>query len=123
MEKGDLIKCSIWYGPQRGISIGRVNRRHYFNPRYAIVTLIIGGEDCTVKFRDFPGFWSTCPEIRVARDHQGRNKLKEFIETRNLLPPKESLETKGKRDVIYLQVVKPYRKFKLLEQKPQGSAL
>ena len=116
MKIGDVIECSIWYGPQRGVSIGRVNRGIYYNPRFTTVTVNVDGEECIVDFREFPGFWRKCPEIRVAKDHHGRNRLKEFIETRNLLPPKESVEVKGHKDVVYLRVVKPYRKFMLSEQ-------
>ena len=112
-KKGDVIKCCIWSGPQRGISVGRVNRRSHFLKDHEKVIIEINGEDCLVDFTEFPKFWASCPEIRVARNRLGYNKLQEFIEKHKLLPPKESLIKKGKKDTVYLEVVEPYQRFRL----------
>ena len=107
------MECSIWSGPQKGIRIGEVNRRLHFSQNYESIVIEIEGKPCTVDFSTFPNFWTTCPEIRVAKNEVGRDKLKEFIEKNNLLPPMESLKKKGRKDKIYLEVVVPYRRFKL----------
>lgn len=112
-KKGDVIKCSIWSGPQRGIRIGRINRRLHFSQDYKRVIIEIEGEECLVDIAEFPRFWTSCPEIRVARNRYGHNRLKEFIERHSLLPPQESLRKKGKKDIVYLEVVEPYQKFRL----------
>jgi hypothetical protein len=91
--------------------------QEYFNSRFPTVTLVIDGKECVVDFREFPAFWETCPEIRVARDLQGRNRLRAFIENHNLLPPKESIRTKGRRDLVYLNVIEPFRKFRLAKER------
>ena len=111
-EKGDVMKCSIWSGPQRGIRIGIKNRGRHFSQDNRSIIIEIEGEECGVDFTKFPKFWISCPEIRVARRF-GHNRLKEFIERHNLLPPQESLRNKGKKDIVYLEVVEPYQKFRL----------
>ncbi|MHA1131375.1 MAG: hypothetical protein ACTSQ8_16480 [Candidatus Helarchaeota archaeon] len=58
-------------------------------------------------------FWSTCPEIQAMQDRAGRNILSVWIRRHNLLPPKASRAAKGQEDVVILEVVEPYRKFKL----------
>jgi len=112
-KKGDVMECSIWSGPQKGVRIGEVNRRLHFSRTHERILIEIEGEECTVNFSEFQRFWTTCPEIRVAKNDAGKNKLKEFIENNNLLPPKESSEKKGRADKIYLEVVVPYQRFRI----------
>jgi hypothetical protein len=107
------MPCSVWSGPQRGIKIGVPNRNLHFSPDYQQIIIEIDGEEALVDFTKFPKFWTSCPEIRVAKNESGHNILKEFIEKHNLLPPQESLRKKGKKDKVYLEVVEPYRKFRL----------
>jgi len=113
MHACDVIECSIWSGPQRGIRIGRINRRLHFSQDNRRVIIEIEGEECLVDFAEFPKFWTSCPEIRVARNRSGRNRVKEFIERHDLLPPKKSLRKKGKKDIVYLEVIEPRQKFRL----------
>lgn len=107
------MECSIWYGPQKGISMGKVNRRLHFREDYETVIIEIEDKDCIVNFNEFPSFWRECPEIRIAKNKRGRNRLREFIEKRDLLPPNSSFRKRGKKDAVYLEVIEPYRRFRL----------
>ena len=94
-----------------GIRIGKRNRDKYFLREIQEIELEIEGEWCKAKLPK--SFWKKCPEIRVAKDKMGRNKLREWIEEKGLLPPKLSIKYKGRRDEVVLEVVEPYKKFKL----------
>lgn len=111
-KKGDVMICSIWSGPQRGIRIGKPYRQQHFLQKNNQVIIEIEGETASVDFSKFPSFWTSCPEIRVAKNMAGQNILKTFIQ-KNLLPPQESKKINGKKDVVYLEVVEPYKKFLL----------
>ena len=109
--KGDRFRCSIWSGGMPGIYIGFPNRERYFSEEIQEIELEIDGETCKAKLP--PSFWRSCPEIRVARDKTGRNKLREWIEKNNLLPPSLSQKIKGKKDEVVLEVIVPYKKFRI----------
>jgi len=109
--KGDKIICSIWSGPMPGIYIGFVNRDEYFSPDINRIILVIDERECIVDLP--PSFWKSCPEIRVARDRFGRNYLSYWIRKNNLLPPGLSRQVKGKEDRVVLEVIEPFRKFRL----------
>ena len=110
-KKGDKMICSIWSGPQPGIYIGFPNRRKHFSKENNDVIIEIDGDECTSYLPS--SFWRGCPEIRVAKSRTGFNVLMNWIRKNGLLPPKDSLEKKGKKDTVTLEVVKPYRRFRL----------
>jgi hypothetical protein len=100
-KEGDIMECSIWSGPQKGVRIGEVNRRLHFSQNYESIVIEIEGKSCTVDFSTFPNFWTACSEIRVAKNEVGRNKLREFIEKIHLLAPMESLRKKGRGESLW----------------------
>lgn len=110
-KKGDRIECTIWSGPQPGIYIGFTNRDRHFSQEFEEIEIEIDGKLCKVNLP--PSFWVSCPEIRVARDEKGKNVLLEWIRKNNLMPPTKSRKIKGKEDRVILEVIEPYRKFKL----------
>lgn len=101
--------CSIWSGAMWRIYVGFPNRNKHFLKKFKDdVEIEIDDKLCKVQLA--PSFWSTCPEIRVARDRFGRNYLYEWIKKNNLMPPSNSRQMKDK---VVLEVVEPYKKFKL----------
>lgn len=108
---GDRMICSIWSGNQPGIYIGFPKRREYFSKHYNDVIIDIDGEKCIASLP--PSFWRSCPEIRVARSKTNFNVLMNWIRKNGLLSPRESIKKKGRKDTVILEVIEPYRKFKL----------
>lgn len=100
-----------------GISIGRENRDRFFSRRNARIQLIIDKHMCLVELVD--NFWTTCPEIRVAKDEVGTNYLESWIIEHGLLPPGASVKLRGKPDKVLLEVVIPEERFRVLI--PHGS--
>ena len=95
-----------------GIYIGFPNRDKHFSKKFENdVGIEIDDKLCKVQFAS--SFWRSCPEIRVARDEIGNNYLFEWIKENNLMPPTLSRRIKGKDDKVILEVIVPYRKFKL----------
>jgi len=103
--------CSIWSGPQRGIYIGTLKRRQHFSKENNDIVIEIDGEDCFTSLP--PSFWRSCPEIRVARSKTGFNVLHNWIRRHDLLPPRESIEQKGRKDIVMLKVIEPHHKYRL----------
>ena len=97
-----------------GIYIGFPNRDKHFSKEIKEMKIEIDGKSCIVKLT--PSFWRSCPEIRVARDEFRNNRLSEWIKKNNLMPPTSSRRIKGKKDKVILEVVQPYKKFKLYVQ-------
>ena len=95
-----------------GIYVGFQNRDRFFSEDLENeVEFEINVRICTVQFA--PSFWTTCPEIRVARDKFGRNYLFEWIKKNNLMPPSLSRQRRGIEDKVILEVIEPCKKFKL----------
>lgn len=57
-------------------------------------------------------FHGGCPEVRVARDECGKNRLSEFIHKNNLLSAGISEKRKGRIDKVVIEVIEPYKRFK-----------
>ncbi len=106
---GQTFECVIWQGQMRGIKIGSPNRARFFSVRRSRIELVIDGEACLVELAD--NFWSTCTEIRVAMDRNGRNRLGDWIEKNGLLPPGESKRLRGKADTVVVEVLVPEERF------------
>lgn len=105
------MTCSIWSGYQPGIYIGSSNRKEHFSHDNSSIIIEIEGEECLTELP--PSFWRHCPEIRVARNKSGFNVLLNWIRKYELLPPGESIKKKGRKDAVTLEVVKPFRRFRL----------
>lgn len=103
--------CSIWSGYQPGIYIGLPNRRNHFSKEHNEIIIEIDREDCITSLPS--SFWRSCPEIRVARSKTGFNVLQNWIKKHNLLPPKESIEKKGRKDTVVLSVIEPFQRLRL----------
>lgn len=103
--------CSIWSGYQRGIYIGFPNRMNHFSKEHNEVIIEIDGEDCITSLSS--SFWRSCPEIRVARSKTGFNVLLNWIRKHDLLPPKESIEKKGRKDTVVVTVIEPFQRYRL----------
>lgn len=112
-QTGDVMICSIWSGGyMRGIYIGPTKRRNHFSEKNNEIIIEIDGNPCKAKLT--PSFWNQCPEIRVARrSPSGINTLHHWIRNNNLLPPAQSKQEKGKKDTVKLEVIVPYKKFRL----------
>ena len=108
-KKGNKIEYGIWSGEMLGIRIGKHNARRYFKKENSEIYIEVDTVECRTLLN--PTFWSTCPEIRVARDKSGKNILSKWIEKNNLLPPKTAIKKRGKKDKVILEVIEPYRRF------------
>jgi len=108
---GEKMTCTIWSGYMPGINIGAPKRRRHFSEDIKMIIIEIEGQDCFSTLT--PSFWSQCPEIRVARSRTGFNVLLHWIRKHGLQPPMRSLYEKGKKDTVTLEVVEPYRRFRL----------
>ena len=75
-KKGDVMICSIWSGPQRVIRIDKPYRQQHFLQKNNQVIIEIECEIASVDFSNFPSFWTSCPEIRVAKNMAGQNILR-----------------------------------------------
>ena len=109
--KGEKMTCTIWSGYMPGIYIGAPKRRKHFSKDTKEIIIEIESQDCFSTLT--PSFWSQCPEIRVARSRTGFNVLLNWIRKHGLQPPKRSREEKGKKVTVTLEVIEPYKKFKL----------
>lgn len=110
-KSGDKIKCSIWSGEMLGVRIGKPNNAKHFKKETPEIIIEINGINCKTNLNST--FWETCPEIRVAKDEEGNNFLNVWIKKNELLPPKLSEQKKGEKDEVILEVVEPYKKFRL----------
>ncbi|HEX7576179.1 MAG TPA: hypothetical protein VF360_07340 [Candidatus Methanoperedens sp.] len=107
---GDRMVRSISDNGMLGIRIGA--DRYHFSEDVPEPDIEIEGRVC--KLKPSPSFWNGgCPEIRVAKDESGKNRLSELIEINNLLPPVMSEKLKGKVDKVVIEVINPYKRFKL----------
>lgn len=110
-RKGDAFEVTIWPGPNdtRGLRIGERNRERFFNPAVRTIVLHLDGVRCVTRLTD--GFWSRCPEIRVAKDDAGRNFLAEWIRKHGLQPPGIARRLRGRPDLVVLKVLDPENEF------------
>jgi hypothetical protein len=108
---GQTFKCSIWSGGMPGIRIGKDDRERFFSVDKPSIDLVIDERLCRVELSD--NFWTTCPEIRVAVDGTGKNRLTEWIKKNGLLPPKDSKKARGVTDRVVMVVVVPEQRFRV----------
>jgi len=108
---GQTFECVIWQGQTRGIKIGRVSRKRFFSVRKSRIELVINDEVCLAELAD--NFWTTCPEIRVALDGNGANRLSAWIEAQGLMAPGASIRLRGKEDKVVMEVVVPEERFRV----------
>ena len=94
-----------------GIRIGKSANYRHFNEENLEIIIEIEGLECWTTLTDT--FWVDCPEIRVSKDKSGNNILSDWIKVNNLMPPEESREKKGRKDIIILEVIEPYKKYRL----------
>jgi hypothetical protein len=116
---GECFECVIWHGASSGIRVGAPNRKRYFSVRRPRIELEIDGVACRVELGD--NFWGQSPEIRVALDGNGENRLKAWIEGKGLLPPADSKKLRGREDRVVLEVVVPEERFSVKAKEGSGS--
>lgn len=114
-KRGDKMECSVWSGPMLGIRVGFPNRNRHFRRDVPSIDVDINGELCTVDIP--PSFWRSCPEFRVAKDKSGLNYLSRWIFKNKLMPPRAAKKVKGREDKLILEVMEPYRRFRLYIKK------
>ena len=119
-KKGNKIECTIWSGAMRGIRVGTPSNYDHFDSDYPNILIEVEGEVGMAQLSST--FWGRCPEIRVIKNLDGENILSAWIRKHGLLPPSTSLEQKGAKDIVILEVLEPYQKYKLYRKKPEADS-
>jgi hypothetical protein len=114
-SRGTQFACTLYSRKHQGIWIGEKKREKYFTSRIKTIHLTIEGIPCVAKLEK--SFWSTNPAIKKAIDEHGNNYLEIWLKEKGLLPPRESLQLKGKKDFVILEVIAAGKEFKVYTPK------
>jgi hypothetical protein len=95
--EGHGMRASAWNDGKTtyGISVGKPNRKKYFNPDWKVIKVEIEGHFHTFDLT--PGFWKDCPEFR----DRGKPVIREWLQRHRSLkwprgqPPKVELVPLG----------------------------